>query len=158
MAGLVCSAIVGVLCLQVPIAGGGLNLKLEDQGIYVANAIEAKDWKLSQSQSMEWAPPKLDAAKLQRACDQNSCVRYWRKCNDARHPAKCLYAISFDNAGSTFFDIAVTGADGFRHAMEAIRIVVDIKAGITVPLAKLDHDGPGDEAPVLPSANTPRPL
>ena len=147
MAGLLCSALVaGVLCVQPPI-GGSLDLALEDQGIWVADTIRAPDWTLSWGMSTEHAPPRLDAAKAQQACDQGVCVRYWYKCDDPANPTKCNYAVDVAN---TFFTLSVTGADGLKHAQAAVSVVADIKAGIAIPLSKLDHDGPGDTAPLLP--------
>ena len=145
MAGLVCSAIVGFLCLQTPI-GGQVDVKLFDQGIYVTDTIEAKDWTLSWSRSMERAPPRLDTAKLAKGCDGETCVLYWRKCSDVQ----CSFAVVADGGVDHYFDIAMKGADGQKHALEAIRIIVDLKQGTTVPLSKLDRDGPGGTAPVLP--------
>jgi hypothetical protein len=156
MAGLTCSAIVGILCLQTPI-GGSLDLKLEDQGIYINNTVSAKDWALSTGGSMERAPPQLDTAKLPQACDQGTCLRYWRKC-DAAHPARCNFGIALDGLGSTFFSIASLDRDGFTHALEAVRIIVDLKAGVTIPLLKLDQDSPSDKPPLLPPIEQQRPL
>ena len=147
MTGLLCSAIVaGVFCLQPPI-GSTTDLKLEDQGIWMADSIHAPDWTLSWGVSTEHAPPKLDSAKAQQACDQGVCLHYWRHCDDAAHPAKCGYAV---DVGNTFFELTVTGADGLKHAQAAVSIVTDIKAGTAIPLSKLDQDGRGDSAPLLP--------
>ena len=154
MAGLVCSAIVGFLCVQVPV-GNAANIKLEDRGIYVADTIQAKDWTLSWGRSMEWAPPRLDMSRLERVCDGSACVVYWRKCNDAAHPTTCSYAVGLGPDSSVFFDLTATGADGMKHAMDAIRIVVDLKSGAAVPLSKLDRDGAGDQAPVLRTGDAP---
>ena len=157
MAGLVCSAIVGILCLQAPI-GGGLDLKLEDQGIYINNTIVAKDWALSTGSSMERAPPRLDVAKLAQACDQGTCVHYWRKCDGTGHTVMCNFGVALDDHGSTFFSVASLDADGFKHALEAVRIVADLKTGATIPLLKLDQDSPGDKPPLMPSADPQAPL
>jgi hypothetical protein len=154
MAGLVCSAIVGFLCLQVPI-GDTADIKLTDQGLYIADTIQVKDWTLSWGRSMEWAPPQLDGSKLAKACDDSTCVVYWRKCNDAAQPTKCSYAVALAGDSSVFFDLTASGADAMKQAMDAIRIVVDLKPGATVPLSKLDREGPGDQAPVLPTGNAP---
>ena len=148
MAGLVCSAIVGFLCVQVAI-GDTANIKLEDQGIYVNDSIQSKDWGLSTGRGMERAPPKLDTAKLQKACDGSTCLLYWRKCSDAAPYVNCAYGLELDGNSSVFFDLAAKGADGLKHATDAIRIIVDLKSGTTVPLSKLDRDGPGDQPPVL---------
>jgi len=150
MAGLLCSAIVGFLCVQVPI-GDTLNVKLEDQGIYVADAIQAKDWTLSWSRSMERMPPVLDRQKLAKACDGAICVLYWRKCTDAAHSTTCSYAVGLEGNSNVYFDVTATDAAGMTQATDAFRIVVDFKSGTSLPLAKLDRDGPGDQAPILPA-------
>jgi hypothetical protein len=148
MAAFVCSAIVGFLCLQVPI-GSDVNVKLVDQGIYVANTFQAKDWTLSWGRSTEWAPPQLDMAKLSKACDGAACVLYWRKCDDAARPSKCSYGLVLGEKSSVYFDLTATDADGLKHAMDAFRIVADLASGAAVPLSKLDRDGPGDQAPLI---------
>jgi len=147
MSGLVCSAIVAFLCVQAPIGGDGLSIKLADQGIYVADAIQAKDWTLSWGQSMERSPPQLDAAKLGSACDGAVCVPYWRKCSEGM--AKCSYAVALSATYSVFFDITAVSADARTRAADTIRVITDLKAGTAVPLSKLDRDGPGDAPPVL---------
>jgi hypothetical protein len=147
MAGLVCSAIVAFLCVQAPMGGDGLNIRLQDQGIYIADTIQTKDWTLSWGQSMERASPQLDGTMLGKACDGATCLPYWRKCSGDM--AKCSYAVALSATYSVFFDITATSGDAQKRADDAIRIIADFKAGMAVPLAKLDHDGPGDTAPVL---------
>jgi hypothetical protein len=154
MTTLVCSTIVGFLCIQAPL-GDTLDVRLEDKGIFVADTIRAKDWTLSWGRSMEWAPPRLDMSKLAEVCKGSTCIRYWRKCDDAARPLQCSFAVGLAGNSSVFFDLAASTADGMKHAMQALQIVVDLPTGAAVPLAKLDRDGPSDQAPVLPADNAP---
>jgi hypothetical protein len=142
---LVCSAIVGFLCIQAPIPGV-TTIKLEDQGIWVANAIEAKNWKASWGRSMEWPAPRIDPSRLAKACVGETCVSYWRKCSS---DFACTYFFDDGHGFALTAKIEAKDQKGLDEAMQSVGIVTKWQQPvIAVPLTATNVEGKGDKPPV----------
>ena len=137
--GLACTAIIGFLCVQAPI-GGVTTVKLEDQGIWVANTVTAKNWTASWGRSMEWAPPSIDASRFAKACAEKVCVSYWRTCPG---PFTCNYF--FDDGHGFASNTTITASDqkGLDEAMQAVGIGSQWQPVMAVPLALMTVEGKG---------------
>lgn len=143
---LICSAIIGFLCVQAPIPGT-TTVKLEDQGIWVANTIEAKNWKVSWGRSTEWPAPKIDASRLAKACMGEVCISYWRKCSTN---FACDYAFDDGHGYALTARIEAKDQKGLDEAMQAVGIVGKWQQPvIAVPLATMSVEGKGDKRPVV---------
>ena len=144
---LICSAIVGVICVAAPI-GGTTDIKINDQGIYVHNSAEAGKWKADWGRSMEYPAPRIDSSRLDKACVKDLCLGYWRRCDDAVHPTHCTFL--FEPRPGMAESIVVEGADeaAFKQAMESVGVVVGWQPVTAVPLAKMDREGKGLSQPV----------
>ncbi len=142
---LTCTAIIGFLCVQAPI-GGTTNIQLEDQGFWVGNTVQAKNWKASWGRSMEQPAARLDMARLDRGCLGKDCVAYWRRCD--QKAVRCTFY--FDNGKGYANALTVEAKDqtGLHEALTQLGIVVKWQPVTAVPLEALNKEGKGSKQPV----------
>ena len=147
---LTCTAIIGFLCVQAPI-GGVTTVKLEDQGIWVANTVQAKNWTAKWGRSMEWAPPRIDPSRLSRACTGGVCVSYWRACSASSESRACDYV--FDDGHGFALNTRIEARDqaGLTEAMQSVGLVAKWQPVTAVPLAAMTVEGKGKAAPTCAS-------
>jgi hypothetical protein len=150
---LLCSAIIGFLCVRQPI-GGVTNVKLEDQGIWVANTVTAPNWKASWGRSMEWPAPKIDPSRFVKACVGEACISYWRFCTA---PYTCNYIINDGHGFALTAKIEAKDKKGLDEGMQAVGVVAKWQQPvIAVPLAAMNVEGKGNLPPIC-IANGPEP-
>jgi hypothetical protein len=150
---LICSAIVGFLCIQAPIPGP-TNIKLEDQGIWVANTITAPHWTASWGRSMEWPSPRIDPSRFSKACVGEACVSYWRFCTA---PFTCNYIIDDGRGFALTAKIEAKDQQGLDEGMQAVGVVAKWQQPvIAVPFAVMNIEGRGRLPPIC-IANSPMP-
>lgn len=139
---LICSAIVGFLCVQAPIPGK-LDITLEDQGLWVANLIRAPGWTAEWAMSMEHAPPRVDPARMAKACEGDSCVGYWRQCTPGKDGIACRFLIDREGAGISVSVVAKDPA-ALDQALKAVGVVARWQQPvIAVPLAAMTAESAG---------------
>jgi len=149
---LACSIVAGLLCIQAPIAGV-TTLSIDDGGIWVNQTAEfvskfgpAKTWKISTGRSMEWAPPRVDAAKLAKACAGEACQSYWRKCDDSVHPKKCTFVIDEGGGVARTFTVEAPNETLLGEALANAGVL----AGRTpIAFAAMNQEAADPEAPYL---------
>jgi len=150
--GVICTAIIGFLCVQAPI-GGVTNIKLEDQGIWVANTVTAKNWTASWGRSMEWAAPSIDVSRFAKACAGEACIAYWRFCTA---PFTCNFIFDDGHGFALTAKIEAKDQKGLDEGMQAVGVVAKWQPVTAVPLAAMTVEGKGNKPPIC-LANSPAP-
>lgn len=147
---LICSAIIGFLCVQAPV-GDVTEVKLEDRGIWIANTVETKNWKASWGRSMEWRPPRIDPSRLAKACQGDACISYWRACTAPGESLSCSYVFDDGHGFALTAKIEAKDRKGLDEAMQAVGIVAKWQPVTAVPLAAMNVEGKGAAAPTCAS-------
>jgi hypothetical protein len=138
-----CTAIIGFLCVQAPIPGT-VDVKLEDQGLWVANLVKTPGWTAEWGMSMEHAPPLVDPARMAKACEGGACVGYWRQCVPGKDGIACRFLIDREGAAVSVSVVAKDPA-ALDQALKALGVVAKWKEPVVaVPLAAMSIESKGE--------------
>jgi len=150
--GFACSIVAGMMCIQAPIAGV-TTLSIDDGGIWVNQSAvftskmgPNKTWRVSTGRSMEWAPPRIDAAQLAKACVGGACISYWRNCEPQQDATRCSFTVDEGGGVARTFTLEASDHVAFNDAIANAGVLV---GGTAIPFLAFKQEAPSTQVPYL---------